>query len=256
MLIPWSTASDKITPMRIRPQGATVHGRDPTVAKTAKRMARARRRPAATFAWRAALGVVLASAVLVGAFGLGFVWFTVWVALSSPPQDARADGIVVLTGGRDRVQGAVDLLEQGRGRRLLISGVHPATRAVDIRKHTFGEPGLFDCCVDLGHRAETTVGNAREAADWARANRFDSLIVVTSAYHMPRSMVELDRVLPGVRKVAWPVRRTDLNVETWFLHPQTAKLLMQEYVKYIVTRFGGTASLTRPAEVATTASLR
>lgn len=213
-------------------------------------MATAGLHPRHSVATRVVLAVVLACTALLCAFGLGFVWFCTSVALSGPPEDARADGIVVLTGGRDRVQGAVDLLEAGRGKRLLISGVHPHTRAEDIQRATVADRALFDCCVDLGHQAETTIGNALEAAEWARAHRFASLIVVTSAYHMPRSMLELDKALPGVHKVAYPVKRPDLNIETWFLHPQTARVLMQEYVKYMVTRFGPTASRTPPTQVA------
>ena len=249
-------ASARLRPMTTRNEGAIATDRDPSVATTPKRMAAAGRRPPASIAMRLAIGILLVVAALASTFGLGFLWFATRVAWSDPPADARADGIVVLTGGRDRVQGAVDLLEAGRGRRLLISGVHPTTRAEDIRRATVAAPNLFACCVDLGHRAETTVGNAREAADWTRANGFTSLIVVTSAYHMPRSMAELDKALPGVRKVAWPVKRPELAVESWFLHPQTTKLLMHEYVKYIVTRFGPAASTLRPSDPATTVSLR
>ncbi len=251
-----SRRSDMVSSMETRIEGAIQADRDPSVGETPKRMAKADRGPSRSMAVRVAVGGSLFVTAVLVAFGLGFLWFTTWVALSVPPADARADGIVVLTGGRDRVQGAVELLEAGRGRRLLISGVHPATRAEDIQRATIGGRGLFDCCVDLGHRAETTVGNAIEAADWARAHRFTSLIVVTSAYHMPRSMLELDKALPGVRKVAWPVKRPDLNIDTWFLHPPTAKLLLHEYVKYMVTRFGPTASLIRPTEFAATTGVR
>lgn len=251
------SASATIEPMGIRSEGAIMSDRDPGAAAAPKRRTGIGQRRLVALLGRAALAVLLVATALLSAFGLGFVWFATSVSWSTPPLEARADGIVVLTGGRDRVQGAVDLLEAGRGRRLLISGVHPTTRAEDIRKATVAQPALFACCVDLGHRAETTVGNAHEAADWARANGFKSLIVVTSAYHMPRSMVELDRALPGVAKTAWPVRRADLNFGTWFARPQTAKLLMHEYVKYIVTRFGGpAASLNRSTDPATTASIR
>ena len=241
-------ASGTMEPMRTRTQGAIAGDRDPSVFGTPKRMAKTGARSGANPAARVVVGALVVVAALTSAFGLGFLWFCTWVALSAPPADARADGIVVLTGGRDRVAGAVELLEEGRGRRLLISGVNPTTRAEDIRKATVSDRRLFDCCVDLGHRAETTVGNALEAAEWIRGHGFKSVIVVTSAYHMPRSMLELDKVVPDVEKVAWPVMRNDLHIDRWFLHGTTAKLLLNEYVKYMVTRFGPTASLGRPGE--------
>ena len=222
----------------------------PVVRRTDGDVRRAGRRPAGRWAARVALGAVAIGTAFTTIFVLGFAWFAVRVVLSTPPEEARADAIVVLTGGRDRIQGGVELLEEGRGRRLLISGVHPQTRAADIRRATVADSALFDCCVDLGHRAETTVGNAVEVAGWARDHGFASLIVVTSDYHMPRTMVELERATPGLRKIGWPVKRSDPAGETWFFHPATAKLLLFEYVKYIVTRFGPAASMTRPTEVA------
>lgn len=192
--------------------------------------------PSAVAAWVArAIGLGVLAAV--GLFGAGFLVFVLAVVAHEVPADPRADAIVALTGGRDRVVEAVDLLAAGRGRRLLISGVHPQTRAADIRRLTDAERDVFDCCVDLGRMAQSTAGNAEEAAEWVRANGFESLIVVTSAYHMPRSLLELDRALPNVRKVPVPVTRADLNLDTWYLHPETAKLLFGEYVKYIVARF-------------------
>lgn len=196
---------------------------------------------------RGTIGVVIAAVLL---FGLGFLVFAFSVATTEEPADPHADAIVALTGGRDRVAEAVDLLVAGRGRRLLISGVHPSTRAVDIQKLTDGDRSVFACCVDLGRMAQSTAGNAEEAADWVKAHGFTSLIVVTSAYHMPRSLLELDRALPGVRKIPFAVSRPDLNLETWYLHPATAKLLFSEYVKYIVARFAHQASRTTSTEVA------
>lgn len=182
-------------------------------------------------------GVVGLATAAVLLFGLGFLVFAFSVASTQEPADPHADAIIALTGGRDRVAEAVELLVAGRGRRLLISGVHPLTRATDIQKLTDGDRSVFACCVDLGRQAQTTAGNAEETANWVRAHGFESLIVVTSAYHMPRSLIELDRALPKVRKIPYAVSRPDLNLETWYLHPTTAKLLFSEYVKYIVARF-------------------
>lgn len=194
------------------------------------------------------LGLVTAGSVLV--FVLGFVAFAVSVSLSEVPADPHADAIVALTGGRDRVAEAVDLLIEGRGRRLLISGVHPQTRAVDIAKLTEADRGVFSCCVDLGRTALSTSGNASEAAEWVKEHGFSSLIVVTSAYHMPRSLIELDRALPAVRIVPYAVNRPDLNLDTWYRHPATAKLLFGEYLKYIVARFAHQAPQVASTQVA------
>mgnify|MGYP001765443308 CR=1 FL=1 len=257
MTIPDETTSDRLAVMRIRiAQAIADREHELPVAAVSTRPIGPARQTIGARLIRAVIGAASVATVLFGVFVLGFVWFATWIAHAVPPEDARADGIVVLTGGRDRVSGGVELLEEGRGRRLLISGVHPQTRAEDIQKVTDADRALFACCVDLGHRAETTVGNAREAADWARAHGFSSLIVVTSAYHMPRSLVELDKAAPDVRKIAWPVKRPDLAVEAWFLHPATAKLLLHEYVKYIVTRFGPSASMIRPTEVAAMIGVR
>lgn len=197
--------------------------------------------------WRGALGLVVSAALI---FGLGFLVFAFAVATTEEPADPRADAIIALTGGRDRVAEAVDLLVAGRGRRLLISGVHPQTRAIDIQKLTDGDREVFACCVDLGRMAQTTAGNAEETAEWVKAHGFTSLIVVTSAYHMPRSLLELDRALPQVRKIPFAVSRPDLNLETWYLHPATAKLLFGEYLKYIVARFAHQTPPNAPTQVA------
>ena len=107
-------------------------------------------------------------------------------------------GIVALTGGDERLDAAVSLLENRSGQRLLISGVHPTTTKQELKLLSHGGR-RFDCCADLGYAAENTHGNAEEAARWARAHRFKSLIVVTARYHMPRSLTEFQAAMPGVR---------------------------------------------------------
>lgn len=180
------------------------------------------------------LGFVLAIAL---AFAVGgFFRFAAEVADLEPKGGEHADGIVALTGGRDRIQGALSLLRAGRGARLLITGVHPLTRAEDLRRQGEGDEPLFACCIDLGFEAATTFGNAEEAAAWAKSHGFNSLIVVTSAYHMPRSLTLFADALPGVALVPYPVRHPDLDLARWYLSADTAKLLIVEYLKYTVAR--------------------
>ena len=120
------------------------------------------------------------------------------------PEPERADGIVALTGpSAERVNAAIRLLEQDKGERVLISGVNREVRRQELRELTPGSNRLFNCCVDLGFEAEDTVGNAQEIAAWTRAKGYRSLIVVTSDYHMPRSLLEIRGAAPGVKLIPY-----------------------------------------------------
>ena len=108
-----------------------------------------------------------------------------------------ADGIVVLTGGSSRVSDAIELLANGYGQRLLISGVHPTNAAATSRGRC-RTSSLLSCCIDLDRSAVNTRSNAAETRRWARDRGLKSLIVVTSNYHMPRAIVELSHAMPDV----------------------------------------------------------
>ena len=84
-------------------------------------------------------------------------------------------------------------------------------------------------------------------------NRFGSLIVVTSNYHMPRTLLELDAALPGAEKVPFAVVHEGTQADDWWRNPATARLLASEYVKYVAgwlrTRVEREAPAARPAPV-------
>jgi uncharacterized SAM-binding protein YcdF (DUF218 family) len=164
---------------------------------------------------------------------LGFVAFAVIVMRTPGPTLAKADGIVVLTGGDTRILEGARLLREGHGDRLLISGVNRHTGRQDlIRISGLGEQ-QFNCCVDIGYSALNTIGNADETRSWAEAMRFDTLIVVTSSYHMPRSIAELARELPNTTLIAHPVQPPGFTDGAWWLRPRTARVLVSEYLKFL-----------------------
>ncbi len=163
----------------------------------------------------------------------GFLWFLWSVPSREISLQGNADGIVVLTGGASRVTDALELLSTKRGQRLLITGVHRATGPVEIARVAPEFQTLFACCVDLDRSAVNTVGNATETRRWVKDRGFRSVIVVTSNYHMPRAMAELGHQLPDVTLIPYPVvaeRRSD----TLAAHYAAAKLLLSEYLKYVV----------------------
>src|SRR5437660_2502956 len=137
--------------------------------------------------WRLRWVLVLAF-VLIASFGIGFARFLSNLPAAASESTAKADAIVALTGEGSRLAPAVTLLENGGGQRLLITGVNPQISKTYLKKLLHGGDA-FDCCVDLGLAALDTHGNAEEAARWANARRYHSLIIVTADYHMPRSLV-------------------------------------------------------------------
>lgn len=166
-----------------------------------------------------------------GSAAAGFLYFADTVASLQPPANPKADAIVVLTGGFQRIDQAVDLLKTGAGKRLLISGVHPSTTGGQIRRNTQSSADLFKCCVDIGHDAMDTIGNANETASWIHDNGYRSILVVTNNYHMPRSLLELRRANPGIDFIAYPVVNSDLKSTNWLRNPVVLKTILSEYLK-------------------------
>ncbi len=164
---------------------------------------------------------------------VGFVWFVLQISGDEVTLDTKADGIVALTGAAARIPDAIELLATERGKRLLITGVHRATSSREIARITPLYSKYFTCCIDLDRSALNTFGNALEARRWARQHNFNSLIVVTSNWHMPRAMAELAHQLPDVTLIAYPVISEKVKTEPWWSNTDTARLLVGEYLKYL-----------------------
>jgi uncharacterized SAM-binding protein YcdF (DUF218 family) len=181
--------------------------------------------------------VTVKLAVLGGiALVLGFIGF-IWLLPSQQGTfDQSADGIVVLTGGDSRVNDALELLASGHGKRLLITGVNTGTTTTDIARQTVDYNKWLACCVDLDYEALNTLGNAVQARRWALEHKFTSLIVVTSAYHMPRALAELAHQLPDATLIPYPVVSDRLRVEPWWSNGATTRLVLSEYLKYLFAK--------------------
>ena len=181
---------------------------------------------------------VAAFLVVALIWAAGLLAFAARVQQSTPqPPPQPADGIVALTGANsnERIAAAVELLAEHKGDRVLVSGVNREVSREQLRLASGSVRRLYDCCVDLGFTAADTVGNARETAEWAKAMRFTSLIIVTSDYHMPRAMLELRAVLrpPTVTLQTYAVPTATLKSRNWWRSPGAARLMVVEYCKYL-----------------------
>lgn len=200
-------------------------------------------------------------AAIVLTWAAGLYAFAERVRAYTPASEpARADGIVALTGpSAERITAAIRLLERDKADRLLVSGVNREVRRQELRALIPGSNRLFDCCVDLGFDAEDTLGNALEIAVWAEAKDYDRIIVVTSDYHMARSLLEIRSAAPELELVPYAVATPSLHSSGWWRAAETARRMMLEYNKYLgvmareaVRRVFGdrTAEATREAMVA------
>lgn len=181
---------------------------------------------------RLLLGLVFVVAV----YAAGLAVFVAHLPQPAPAAPKQADGIVVFTGGGDRISSAMALFEQGAGKRLLISGVNPSVTRPDIADLWAGDEDLFECCVDLGLEAQSTQGNATELDAWMRANEFRSLILVTSEYHMPRALLETRERMPDVAVTPYPVASGHLDDAGRPRSLADWRRLSGEYVKYLAVR--------------------
>ena len=204
--------------------------------------------------WRPLRIVALSMLGMAGAcaaFFIGFAAFSTHVArLATPASLEDADAIIVLTGGHQRLDAAVDLLKSGKGKRLLISGVHPSARPVDLQRATGGDARLFACCVDIDRAALDTIGNAEESAKWVNTHAYDKVIVVTNNYHMPRSLLELERMIDSAELLPYPVVNTRLDDGAWLLNPDARRVLFMEYTKFLAAVVRGLLPREQPTGVA------
>jgi uncharacterized SAM-binding protein YcdF (DUF218 family) len=165
--------------------------------------------------------IFILAAVWIG----GFLWF--WTQLPpnilSAPLTLETDGIVVLTGGEGRVARGLQSLAKGQAKRLLISGAFRETKPSEIAAATNMPLRLFACCVDVGYDAGNTIGNAGEAAAWIGKNKYRTVRIVTSRYHVPRSLLEFEARLPATQIIMDAVPDTASKTE-----------LVREYNKFLI----------------------
>jgi uncharacterized SAM-binding protein YcdF (DUF218 family) len=165
-------------------------------------------------------------AFVIVLYALGFALFAVTLGSPAPADTPKVDAIVVITGGKGRIEHAASLLADGKGKRLLIAGADPLVRKVDLVNRVGGKEKLFDCCVDLGSESVDTRSNAEEANRWLQRRKYRSIRLVTSDWHMRRARYEFNRQLDPVIRIVPDAVRTEPNFMTLFA----------EYNKYLLRR--------------------
>lgn len=147
----------------------------------------------------------------------------------------KADAIVVLTGEESRIHSAVELLKANNGKRLLISGVSNTVSDSTILRTYAPKTANAFCCIDLDRLALDTKGNAEHTANWANQHGYKKIIIVTSSYHMPRSLDHLQRTMPGVELIPAQIIPKDMQGKSPLAMMTNPKVIV-EYTKFLLTR--------------------
>jgi uncharacterized SAM-binding protein YcdF (DUF218 family) len=167
---------------------------------------------------------------LVLFWALGWMWFAASVVSMKPQaQTTTTDAIIVLTGGEKRVNTGLDLLAEGKGKELFISGVNTRVKPQDLVKLWQGDHEKVLCCITLGYAADDTAGNATESLAWVQKENIKSIRLVTSNYHMARSNLIFEQAMPDIMIYKHPVVPDDF--EPW--GRAFWKLTFQEYTKFL-----------------------
>ena len=164
----------------------------------------------------------------------GFLFYVQSVSHIPRAPEHRTQAIVVLTGGSLRLQTGLDLLSRGLAEKLFVSGVHRGVDVNELLRISRKAPKAVDCCIVLGYAADNTKGNARETADWMVKEGYNSMRLITANYHIPRSLLELRRVLPYTDIIAHAVSPAHVKLHAWWVSPGTALLLVREYTKLML----------------------
>ena len=189
--------------------------------------------------WLAAAGVAVGLVAIAG-----LIRFAIPPAAETGA--TPTDAIVVLTGGSLRLQSGVDLMREGKGRELFVSGVDQRVDREQLLRALGDPPPWLSCCIAIGYEAENTAGNAQETALWMRRRGYRSLRLVTAWYHMPRGLLEFARAMPEIEIVAHPVFPERVKPQQWWAWRGTAGLLIGEYAKYLAALFRPLVERPRP----------
>ena len=118
-------------------------------------------------------------------------------------------------------------------KRLLVSGVDPDVRPVELAVQFKIDRKLMACCIDLGWQAVDTRSNADETAKWVNRHRFKSVRLVTTDWHMRRAEYELARAVGDKVTIVPDAVHSEPSFATLF----------REYHKYLAGRAGGLLGL-------------
>jgi uncharacterized SAM-binding protein YcdF (DUF218 family) len=169
----------------------------------------------------------------LGFWVIGLVKFDDIIPIDGETNKAQTQAIVVLTGGSGRLDEGLSLLAKDTKALLFVSGVYEGNEVRHLLKFSKQGPSALGTRIAIGN-AINTHENALETGAWVIRNGIQSLRLVTAAYHMPRSLLEFENVLPNTHIIAHPIFPKHVKQARWWAYPGTATIVIGEYNKLLL----------------------
>ena len=162
---------------------------------------------------------------------LGFFNFLKVIKYTDEIIGKNIDGIAILTGGKGRIDLGLDLFTKQSNIKLIISGVDRKVSVKSVLPSKFQENKR----IYIDQVSESTFENAVIIKDWAKKNQLYNIYIITSYYHMPRSMLLLNKFKEEVNYYAYPVKKEKSSHSNFLPDILFTLFLMQEYIKYLLS---------------------
>ncbi|MBN8543741.1 MAG: YdcF family protein [Alphaproteobacteria bacterium] len=186
--------------------------------------------------------IVTVCAALLLAWFIALLLFVQRIPAHGTTDDTSTDAIVALTGGVLRLERGFQLLGRDKAPILFISGVGKTTTRDELLRE-YGTTAIKDKIQKnaaellLDYAADSTYTNAHEAARMIRSRGLTTIRLVTSNYHMPRSVMEFERAIPEVFVIPDAVMPPKFQTKRWWADSYSRTLVLREFHKYWLVWF-------------------
>ena len=150
--------------------------------------------------------------------------------------------IVILTGGTNRIKDGFDIINKFDEKskytiKILVSGTGKGFTKLSLQNKLSPDFDLklIKCCVELDAISQNTYSNAKQTLKWSTRNNIKEFILITSNYHMPRSILEFKNKMPNIRILTYPIKPRKHEINNWLNSFETFSLIFYEFCKFIIS---------------------
>ena len=150
--------------------------------------------------------------------------------------------IVILTGGTNRIKDGFDIIKKFDEKskykiKILVSGTGKGFTKLSLQNKLGPDFDLklIKCCVELDAISQNTYSNAKQTLKWSTRNNIKEFILITSNYHMPRSILEFKNKMPDIRILTYPIKPRKHEINNWLSSFETFSLIFYEFCKLIIS---------------------